>query len=140
MELVVDATILFTGLTGKGVTKDIIFFESVNLYCPEALFKEIEEHKSRIKFISTLTSSDLEFLLNKFKAKIKAVPLSKYGIFLKEANNLIPDPDDTEYLALSLALDKCPIWSEDPHFKRQSLVRVFTTKELVELLKSQKLF
>ena len=140
MDLVVDATILFTGLTGKGITKDIIFLESVSLHCPEALFKEIEEHKSRIKYISTLPSSDLEFLLNKFKAKIKTFPLYKYDLFLKEANNLMPDPDDTEYLALSLALDKCPIWSEDPHFKKQSVVRVFTTKELVELLRTKKLF
>ncbi len=66
MELVIDATILFTGLIGKGVTKEIIFSKS-------------------------------------------------------------------------LALNKCPIWSNDPHFKEQSLVRVFTTEELVEYLKSKNL-
>ena len=140
MELIVDATILFTGLTGRGVTKDIIFFESIKLYCPESLFNEVEEHKSRIKFISKLPSSDLEFLLSRFKAKIITLPLSEYEEFLKEANSLISDPDDTEYLALSLALNKCPIWSNDPHFKKQSVAQVFTTKDLVELLKAKNLF
>ncbi len=140
MEVVVDATILFTGLIGKGVTKDIIFLESNKLYCPESLFNEIEEHKSRISFISKLPSDDLEFLLSKFKAKLIAFPLSKYEEFLKEANSLISDSDDTEYLALSLALNKCPIWSNDPHFKEQLSVQIFTTKELVEFLKSKNLF
>ncbi|MEK6891762.1 MAG: PIN domain-containing protein [Nanoarchaeota archaeon] len=140
MELVIDATILFSGLIGKGVTKEIIFLESVELYCPEALYKEIGEHQSRIRLISKLPSGDLEFLLNKLKAKIKTFPLARYELFLKQSNILIPDPEDTEYLALSLALDKCPIWSEDPHFKKQALVKVFTTKELVKFLKSKKLF
>lgn len=140
MEAVVDATILFTGLIGKGVTKDIIFLKPIKLYCPEALFMEIEEHKSRIKLISGLTSSDLEFLLGKFKTKITSFPLSKYEEFLKDANSLTSDPEDTEYLALSLALGKYPIWSNDSHFKEQSLIKVFTTNELVDFLKSKNLF
>ncbi len=140
MELVIDATILFIGLIGKGVTKEIIFSKSVRLYCPEVLFNEAEEHKSRIKILSGLSSAELEALLGKLKGAIRIFPRHEYEEFLKEANNLISDPDDTEYLALSLALNKCPIWSNDPHFKEQSLVKVFTTEELVKSLKSQKLF
>ena len=140
MELVVDATILFTGLIGKGVTKDIIFSESVGLCCPEALFNEAEEHKSRIKILSGLSSAELEVLLGNLKGVIRTFSRPEYEEFLKEANNLISDPADTEYLALSLALNKCPIWSNDPHFKEQSAVRVFTTEELVEYLKSKNLF
>ena len=65
---------------------------------------------------------------------------SKFEHFLIEANSLTPDSNDTEYFALSLALDKCPIWSSDPHFKKQSLVKVFTTNKLVEMLKSKGAF
>ena len=140
MKLVVDATVVFTGIIGKGVTKEIIFSKSVKLHSPEALFNEVEEHKSRIKFLSALSSAELEELLSKLKRTIKPFPLPKYEKFLNEANNLISDPDDTEYLALSLSMDKCPIWSNDPHFKKQSLVKVFTTEELVEYLKSEGLF
>src|SRR3989338_5320331 len=140
MELVVDATVVFTGIIGTGVTKEIIFLKSVKLHCPESLFNEVEEHKSRIKILSGLSSAELEELLIKLKNTIKPFPLPKYEKFLNEANKLISDHDDTEYLALSLALDKCPIWSNDPHFKEQSKVQVFTTKELVELLKTKKLF
>lgn len=140
MELIVDATVVFTGIIGTDVTKEIIFSKPVKLYCPETLFNEVEEHKSRIKFLSCLASFELEELLGKLKSTIKPFPLSKYESFLGEANKLISDPDDTEYLALSLSMNKCPIWSNDPHFKEQSLVKVFTTEELVEYLKSKGLF
>ncbi len=127
---------MFTGLIGKGVTKEIIFSKSVRLCCPEVLFNEAEEHKSRIKILSGLSSAELEALLGKLKGVIRIFSRSEYEEFLKESNNLISDPDDTEYLALSLALNKCPIWSNDPHFKKQSVVQVFTTNELVEFLKT----
>ena len=140
MELVVDATVIFTGIIGKGVTKEIIFSKSVKLHSPEGLFNEVEEHKPRIKFLSALSSAELEDLLGKLKSTINPFPLSKYEKFLNEANKLISDPDDTEYLALSLSMNKCPIWSNDPHFKEQSLVKVFTTDELVKFLKSKNLF
>ena len=140
MDLVVDATIIFTGIIGKGVTKEVIFSKSVRLYSPKALFDEVEEHKPRIKPLSGLSSAELDELLDNLKSTINLFPLSKYEKFLEEANSLISDPDDTEYLALSLSMNKCPIWSNDPHFKEQSLVEVFTTGELVKFLKSKNLF
>lgn len=44
MELIVDASVLFTALIGTGVTKDIIFSKEVTLYAPEYLFEELAEH------------------------------------------------------------------------------------------------
>ncbi len=140
LRLVVDATVLFTGLIGKGVTKSLFFSDNLELLAPEFLFEEFSEHKSRIKSISALPAADIDFLMEKLEDTINVVKKSKFEKFLKEASSLINDPEDTEYLALSLSLDKCPIWSNDPHFKKQSLVRVFTTNELVEHLKSEGLF
>lgn len=135
MKLVIDATILFCALLGKGVTKDIIFSEAVNLYAPEYIFDEFEKHKSRIKILSKLSSDELDLLFKSLKEKIEQVSRSKFEKFLKKANSLILDKDDTAYLALSLALNKRPIWSNDPHFKKQSIVKVFTTKQIVDALK-----
>ena len=140
VELIVDAGIIFTGLTGKGVTKNLLFSKNLRLFAPEFLFDELKEHKSRIKLISSLSSEEIDRLISKLDGCIKIVERSKFETFLDEANKLISDPDDTEYLALSLALNKCPIWSNDPHFKEQSLVGVFTTEELVEYLKTKELF
>ena len=136
MELIVDATIIFTGFIGTGVTKDIIFSGMVELYSPEYIFDEVEEHKSRIISLSALSENEVDELLDEFKSKIKVISKEKFERFLLEANSLISDKDDTEYLALSLFMNKKPIWSNDSNFKEQSVVKVFTTTELVIHLKS----
>ncbi|MBI2102070.1 hypothetical protein HYT53_05670 [Candidatus Woesearchaeota archaeon] len=139
VELTVDSGIIFTGLTGTGITKGLLFSKSLKLFAPEYLFDELKEHLSRIKLLSSLSSGEIDSLISKLRGHIKIVEKSKFKSFLDEANKLISDPDDTEYLALSLSMNECPIWSNDPHFKEQSLVKVFTTNELVEFLKAKKL-
>ena len=136
MELVIDASVLFTSLMGTGVTKDIIFSDAVTLYSPEYLFEEFEEHKQRIKELSGLSSKQLNALFEKLKGRIVSVPKEQFDIFLKEASTLISDKDDREYVALSLSMNKTPIWSNDPHFKKQSCIEVLTTSQLVQRLKS----
>ena len=42
------------------------------------------------------------------------------------------DPKDTPFLALALHLE-CPLWSDDAHLKRQSLVPCYLTFEIPEL-------
>ena len=138
IEMIVDSGIIFTGLTGTGITKSLLFSKSLKLFAPEYLFDELKEHLSRIKLLSSLSSGEIDSLISKLRAHIKIVEKSKFEAFLDEANKLISDPSDTEYLALSLSMNKCPIWSNDPHFKEQSIVQVFTTYELVEFLKCRK--
>lgn len=140
VELIVDSGIIFTGIIGKGVTKSLLFSKSLKIFAPEYLFDELEERLSRIKLLTSLSSSDVNSLILSLRGQINIAEKSRFEAFLDEANKLISDPDDTEYLALSLALNKCPIWSNDPHFKEQSAVQVFTTDELVEFLKSKNLF
>src|SRR3989338_8150791 len=137
MELTIDASILFCALIGKGVTKDIIFSKSIKTDSPKNLFDELDEHRERVQELSGLSPDEFDSLLDRLKDKINVMPLHSYEKYLKQANLLIPDKDDTEYLALSLSLGKIPIWSNDPHFKQQSLIKVFNTSELVEHLKSE---
>jgi len=138
--LIVDFGIIFTGLTGRGVTKFLLFSKNLKIFAPEYLFDELNEHLSRIKLLSSLSPSEVDVLISKLEEHINIVEKSGFEMFLEEASSLISDPDDTEYLALSLSMDKCPIWSNDPHFKEQSLVKVFNTEELVAYLKSKGLF
>ena len=137
MELIIDASAVFTGLIGTGITKYIIFSNAINLFAPEYLFDEFEKHKLRIKELSGFSEQELSELFNKLKLRITIIPKEQFEKFLMEANSLIPDKDDTEYLALSLSMNKTPIWSNDPHFKEQSVIKIYATSELVKYLKSQ---
>lgn len=134
MELVVDSSIVFCGLIGTGVTKDIIFLEDVNLFSVEHFFEEFKEHKQRILSLSGLSSDGFDILFDVLMRRIAIIPKDSFEKFLKKANSLVSDKDDTEYLALAMALN-IPIWSNDKHFKQQSAAKVLTTEELVEHLK-----
>ena len=64
MEIIIDAGIIFTGLTGFGITKKIIFLENLKLYSPNLLLEELNKHKQRIQDLSSLSSDEIEELLN----------------------------------------------------------------------------
>lgn len=134
MKLVIDAGIVFTALTGFGVTKKILFLKNLELYSPKQLLEEINEHKPRILELSSLSPDKIEELLKLIENRISFIPEKSFESFLEQANSLIPDKEDTSYLALALSKD-ISIWSNDEHFKKQSLVKVFNTKELVEKFK-----
>ncbi len=139
MKLVIDASIVFTAIIGKGVTKELIFSDNLDLYVPDFFFEEIKKHENRIKELSKLSSEEFNDLVNKIKSKITPISRKEFDMFLEKANRLIDDKDDTEYIALALKL-KIPIWSNDPHFKKQQEIKIFTTTELVDHLKSLGLF
>ena len=63
--LIVDSGVIFTGLTGAGVTKSLLFSNNIRLFAPEYLFDELKEHLSRIKLLSSLSSSEIDSLISK---------------------------------------------------------------------------
>jgi len=136
MELIVDATVVFTGIIGIGVTKEIINSSPVKLFSPLHLFDEIDEHKDRLIRLSKLSEAELDKLLFRIKSKITLIPKSEFNSFLEQAKSLVNDKDDEPYIALSLSMNNTPIWSNDPHFDKQSLITVFDTAKLVQHLKS----
>ena len=140
MLFVIDATALFSVLIGKSSSSNILFNEGIKWFSPEFLKEELKEHKEEIIAKSALKEDDFNTFVDLVFSQIKIINEDVFRDKRELAKSLISDPDDTEYLALSLALDKCPIWSNDPHFKEQSVARVFTTNELVEFLKTKKLF
>lgn len=135
MKLVIDAGIVFTALTGLGVTKKILFLKDLELYSPKQLLEEINEHKPRILELSSLPPDRITELLKLIEDKIAFIPEESFESFLEQANSSILDKEDTTYLALALSKG-ISVWSNDKHFKKQSLAKVFNTKELVEKLKS----
>ena len=71
-------------------------------------------------------------VLHAFKVQISyrgmySMP-NEYAHKMQEAKSIMDpiDPEDAEFLALAMAHD-LPVWSHDPHFKRQSKVRVVTS-------------
>lgn len=133
MLLVVDANIFFSALISRGVAASLLFSDKLELIAPEFLLIELEKHKEKILYKSSLLEDDFSKAVNLFEDRIDFIPRQEFEKFLFESNRFTPDPDDTEYLALALRFS-CPVWSNDKALKKQSKVKVFSTSELIEIL------
>ncbi|MFH1359005.1 MAG: PIN domain-containing protein [archaeon] len=128
MRLVTDANIAFSLLKKGSFTSKLTQKHSLDLYSHKFILEELEEHSEELCKLLNISNDKFErikeILSKLVNLKVKVSPQQ-----LNWAKSLISDPDDSPYLALALKLN-CPIWSEDPHFKEQSVREVFTTKEL----------
>ncbi len=82
------------------------------------------------------SKKDFEQFLAFLKRKIKFIPSEQISPFLESAKKISPDPKDTIYLALALAL-KANIWSNDKQLKEgQNQISVLTTTEIKKIIDS----
>lgn len=134
MRLIADTNIAFSLLKKGSFTRRLAHKYSLDLYSHKFILEELEEHSEELCELLQVSENKFErikdILSRLVNLKVKVSPQQ-----LNWAKSLISDPDDTPYLALALKLN-CPIWSEDPHFKEQSVREVFTTKELKDFLES----
>lgn len=138
MILIVDANELFAGIITKGKgfqswTLDILFSDKVEFYAPLRLLVELEKNKEEIMAKSRFSDKDFDIFVGIIKLRINFITLDDFSDKIAEARGLAPHLKDVEYFALALKLD-CAIWSEEKAFKKQSEVKVFNSRELVELL------
>jgi len=75
----------------------------------------------------------LMLVLNFLEEQIEIIPFEEFEDKYEEAEKISPDPDDVPYLALALKLG-CAIWSNDKELKKQSVVKVYNTQEILQLL------
>ena len=135
MDLVVDANILFAALVKNSTTSDIMFSDNMHLYTPEFIFTEFEKYKELLKSKTKRTYSDFENLMDLFQRRIAIIPLEEIKAFVGNAKKISPDVKDIPYVALALKLN-ASIWSNDKALKeKQDLVKVYSTEDLIKILK-----
>lgn len=137
MQLIVDANVLIAAFLKSATTRELLFDEEIELFAPEYFAMEVSQTIKKDKILRQcikLTKEETEELLNCLLDPIKIIPEEEYNSFIEKAKQEIP-ADDAPYLALALALN-IPIWSNDSVFKKQSMSKVYTTSELVKILKS----
>ena len=136
MQLIVDANILIAAFLKSATTRELLLDEELELFAPEYFTMEVsrtvKEAESLRKYI-VLPEAEIEEFLSFLLAPIKIFPEKEYASFIKKAAEEVPI-DDAPYLALSLAL-KTPIWSNYSAFRKQSLTKVYTTSDLMKILR-----
>lgn len=130
MMLVLDNNIFFSLMNPLSVASYLFSSIIAGFIAPEFIKSEFEKYKEIILSKSKLSEHEFEIRQKEIGELIEFFEESKYEKSLKKAKASISDPDDADFLALALATNSA-IWSNDSHLKKQSLVLVFTTSELV---------
>ena len=133
MGLVVDTNILVSFFRPNPVNEIISKskFLNLQLFSPKYAIDELRNNKSDILKYSGLNSKQFNSKLSELSTFINLIPKDSFKKFRSKAKQLIHDKD-VPFFALALKLN-CPIWSNEPAFKEQSKINVFSTREIIEL-------
>ncbi len=138
MKIVLDNNIFFSLMNPNSIASYIFFSLEVEFFIPEYVKFEFTKYKKLCLFKSRLSEHEFELRQEEIEDKITFIKLLEYEDFLKDSLKVLSDPKDSPYLALALKLNSL-IWSNDQHFKEQSLIKVYTTGELIDELLEYKL-
>ncbi|MEA2054296.1 MAG: PIN domain-containing protein [Candidatus Thermoplasmatota archaeon] len=135
MELVVDANILFSALIKESTTRELMLNDELLLRTPEFILGEFLGHIDELEKKTharkgMLKEKIIELIL---QSDINIIPKDELRSFIGKAKSISPDPDDFMYFAVALKLN-CAIWSNDKELKKQSIVMIYSTEDLVKCI------
>jgi predicted nucleic acid-binding protein len=138
MKIVVDANIFVSALLKDSLTRKLLKDPFFEFYTVDFVRSEFEEHFDEFSKRSGLSMEELILLINGILRNVKVVGKLEFVNKLEMAKRLIDDFDDVPYLALALAMgNEAAIWSNDKDFRKQKLVNVYSTRDLVEIQKQE---
>jgi len=133
MMLVIDNNVLFALMKPDSSASKIFHSLNKKLLAPEHIKKEFKKHEKECMLKSNLGKQEFEKRLTEVEARVIFYGPLEYSRSFNDALAVVDDPDDAHYLALALSLG-ASIWSNDAHFRKQRLVGVYTTRDMVELV------
>lgn len=135
MKLVIDANIIFAALIKEGLTAELIISDELQLFAPEFLLEEISKYQDQIFEKTHRSKEEFEIFVQILNEYITFIPQKNINPFIEKANLFSPDPKDSVYLALALAL-KSAVWSNDKKLKEEQVqVKVLSTEDLINKTK-----
>ena len=136
MIIVIDSNILFSALVKDSLTRKLIFELNEELVFPESIFEELRRNKPDLVKKSKLSEENFDEVLRVISKYIKIIPTEQFKIYREEAWELIKEhsPEDVMFIACALSFENSILWSDDKKLKRQNKVKVFNTKEVMEIL------
>jgi predicted nucleic acid-binding protein len=138
MILILDANVIFSALLkGKPLSMSVeLKNKGIELITPDFLVEEFFKKRKELSKILCISEEQILVAFTKMMSElVRVVHKEEYVTFLDEAKKISPDKKDVPYFALSLALDKAPIWSREPRLRRQKVVKVLDDKGVERLMK-----
>ncbi len=141
MRFVADSNVLFTYFWKNSILHYILK-QPIELFAPQYALEEINKYTKELMEKTSLSKEDFKKTRQKLALTVDLIPVEEYSssfhnvtslsrtLTIQNYHELIKDID---FLSLAIHL-QCPLWSNDRLLKKQSIVSVLTTKEIIELL------
>jgi predicted nucleic acid-binding protein len=138
--VVLDANIVLSALIKDAYTREFITKSGHEFWFPEGGVDRIEKYKGGIMEKSGLAHNEIDSLFESLFKQIQMIPEKISNTKLLKAKDIMGDIDkeDALFVACALSLQDSVIWSNDKHLKKQNLVRVYTTKEIMKMRNDKK--
>lgn len=135
MNIILDSNIFFSALIRDSTVRRIVTQSNHLFLFPLIIFEEFKKYKEEIIKKSKLDYHSFREVVINLMKHVKLVKDEQFEDKFEEALNIMKEIDekDTSFIACALAFN-CPVWSDDPHFKKQNRIEVFTTKDMVNLI------
>ncbi len=136
MRLVADTSVIISALMKDSVSRRLMLLPKFELFTPEFVHIEIENHSMKIMKYAGLPEIEFSLLLNSLLSTVMVIPTDEFKEELSRAYGIMKeiDPNDTAFLALALSLDCDGIWTNDSDFEKQNAVKVWKTEHLKRYL------
>lgn len=137
MEIVVDTNRIIAALIKDSFSRKAILSAKFSFYTVEFGVQEVRKYEGLIKQKAKINDQEFEKLMQMLLPKIivvneQEISKSDFSKAIKALGKV--DYKDVPFLALALHLGNKPIWTDDPHFKKQRRAKVITTKQIVQML------
>ena len=135
MKLVIDVNVVISALIKDSTTRRILLNKNIDYYFPEKSFEKIMKYEVYILKKSGLSQDEFYKVLSKLFININLIKDESLKVYWERAKNIMQDIDkeDVVFIACALVLgNKSFIWSDDKDFRKQKIVPIITTKDLIK--------
>ncbi|MGB9708331.1 MAG: PIN domain-containing protein [Candidatus Pacearchaeota archaeon] len=137
MRFVLDINIIISALIKENsLIRAVLNVPYFEFFLPNYAIKELKKNENIILEKSGLNKEKLKILIRLILSKVKIIDDKIISPYYKTAEEIIGkiDVKDIHYIALALAIKNDGIWTSDIHFQRQDKIKIFTTKDILEML------
>ncbi|MDK2781498.1 MAG: hypothetical protein PWR13_526 [Archaeoglobi archaeon] len=106
---------------------------SEKLISPDFAIEELTKHREEVMKKARIRNEDFERLIVVLRKHIAFIEEDFYSEYIPLALEISPDPDDADFIALSLKA-VYPLWSNDAKLKHVKEISVLNTGELIKIL------
>ena len=135
MLLIIDTNVLIAGLLRDSTVRRLLLLPAAEFLVPEHALEEIRSHKPTLLRRSGLAEPAFDALFAGILERVTVVPEAEVQ-HRAEADRIMAgiDLNDAVFIALALSVPNDGIWSDDAGFQRQTAVKAWRTKDILDML------